>query len=110
MSSKYPERCPHCSADTRVRADLWSSAKVADHGIYQCGTNIRDAEDLRRGFPEDDVRGVGKYCFQRQLNDAIAAVEQAIPIVVAHQRHTSEGEHTLNLMRFVVDRYNANLH
>lgn len=109
MSNKYPERCPHCSADTRVRTDLWSKSMVADHGIYECGTNIRDGDDLRRGFPEDNVRGVGKHCLQQQLNSAISALEKALPVMLSIVDQSLESEDALNAVRFVVDRHNANL-
>lgn len=106
MSNKYPTHCPHCLAETSTRANLWSDERILEHGIYTCGTNIRNSEDLR----DEQFRTVGSACLAYQLDNAITAIEQAIPIVVAHQRHTSEGECTLNLMRHVVDRHNANIH
>lgn len=105
MSDDYPMHCQRCGAGTLNMNHPVDGSRIELPGNYECGTTIRDPKALC-GLDG----GEGLACLQRQLDDAIAALEQAIPIVVAHNAHSSEGEHTLNLMRYVVDRHNVNLH
>lgn len=104
MSDDYPMRCPRCGADVLNMKHPVDGSRIELRGNYECGTTICNPKDLC-GLDG----GEGLNCLRRQLRGAIAALEEAIPIVIAYQQHTSKCEHSLNMMRLVVDRHNANL-
>lgn len=89
MSDDYPADCPLCGCQMGDK-----------DGVYKCGTKMVDPLGKHPIIDESDD------CRSSQLDSAIAALEQAVPLLMSHQKASGEGEHTIHWIKLIIESRN----